>query len=123
MADTGRAEDWLLSLAQRHRLSPTQRQIVQRMLGMFPGVAFLSTIEIAERTGVSQPTVTRLATALGFAGFPEFRAALREVVVEISPAPDRQSVPAVDQEIANLESLKRTLDGDRMREAVRLLAG
>ncbi|WP_433385503.1 MurR/RpiR family transcriptional regulator [Actinoplanes sp. CA-142083] len=118
-----RAEDWLLTLAQRHRLSPTQRQIVQRMLGMFPDVAFLSTIEIAERTGVSQPTVTRLATALGFAGFPEFRAALRDVVVGVSPAPERQSVPAIEQEMANLESLKRVLDGDRMREAVRLLAG
>lgn len=127
--DTGRAEDWLLTLAQRHRLSPTQRQIVQGMLGMFPDVAFLSTIEIAERTGVSQPTVTRLATALGFAGFPEFRAALRDVVVGLAPSPSTPAspspsgAPAVDQEMANLESLKRVLDGDRMREAVRLLAG
>lgn len=122
--DTGRAEDWLLDLAQRHRLSPTQRQIVQRMLGMFPDVAFLSTIEIAEQTGVSQPTVTRLATALGFAGFPEFRAALREAVLSGRPGPstpDRHS--AIDQERSNLEALKRVVDGDRMREAVRLLAG
>src|SRR3954452_14700483 len=122
MVDTARAEDWLLSLAQQHRLSPAQRQIVQRMLGMFPDVAFLSTIEIAERTGVSQPTVTRLAAALGFAGFPEFRAALRDVVVGVTPAPSVPGVPAVDQEIANLESLKRMLDGDRMRAAVPLLA-
>ncbi|WP_083971333.1 MurR/RpiR family transcriptional regulator [Actinoplanes awajinensis] len=79
------AVDWLLNLAQAHRLSPAQRQIVRRMLGMFPDVAFLSTIEIAERTGVSQPTVTRLATALGFAGFPEFRAALRDAVLARIP--------------------------------------
>jgi len=123
MVDTARAEDWLLALAQQHRLSPAQRQIVQRMLGMFPDVAFLSTIEIAERTGVSQPTVTRLATALGFAGFPEFRAALRDVVVGVTPAPDIPGMPAIDQEIANLESLTRVLDGDRMGAAVELLAG
>ncbi|XVV16784.1 MurR/RpiR family transcriptional regulator [Actinoplanes sp. CA-131856] len=79
--DIGQAEDWLLDLARRHRLSPSQRQIVQRMLGMFPDVAFLSTIEISKRAGVSQPTVTRLATALGFAGYPDFRAALRAVVL------------------------------------------
>ncbi|MFF5290152.1 MurR/RpiR family transcriptional regulator [Paractinoplanes globisporus] len=121
--DTGHAEDWLLSLAQRHRLSPAQRQIVRRMLGMFPDVAFLSTIEIAERTGVSQPTVTRLATALGFAGFPEFRAALRDVVVGAAPSPAVPGIPAVELEIANLESLRRVLGGDPMREAVRLLAG
>src|SRR4051812_1826197 len=122
MAHDG-AGDWLLELAQAHRLSPAQRQIVQRMLGMFPDVAFLSTIEIAERTGVSQPTVTRLPAALGFAGFPEFRAALRDVVVGVTPAPSLPGVPAVDQEIANLESLKRMLDGDRLDAAVGLLAG
>lgn len=119
--DTGRAEDWLLDLAQRRRLSPTQRQIVQRMLGMFPEVAFLSTIEIAERTGVSQPTVTRLATALGFAGYPEFRAAMRQVVLSRDgDIPDRHS--AVDLEVANLAALKRVLDADPMTSAVRLLA-
>ncbi|BCY09931.1 MurR/RpiR family transcriptional regulator [Actinoplanes sp. L3-i22] len=127
MAHDG-AEQWLLELAQAHRLSPAQRQIVQRMLGMFPDVAFLSTIEIAERTGVSQPTVTRLATALGFAGFPEFRAALRDAVLAGIPnqrGHHRQDagLAAIDQERANLESLKRVVAGDPMDRAVRLLAG
>ncbi|BBH70972.1 transcriptional regulator [Actinoplanes sp. OR16] len=123
-------EDWLVNLAQQHRLSPTQRQVVQRMLGMFPEVAFLSTIEIAELAGVSQPTVTRLATALGFAGFPEFRSALREAVLAVVPAPrtpPRRSpvaaISAIDQECANLGSLRREVGGDRMAAAVRLLAG
>ncbi|GLY08415.1 MULTISPECIES: MurR/RpiR family transcriptional regulator [Actinoplanes] len=117
--DTQRAESWLLDLAQRHRLSPTQRQIVQRMLGMFPDVAFLSTIEIAEQAGVSQPTVTRLATALGFAGFPEFRTALRHAV--LSGTTDRDDAGerrAVDQERDNLDSLKRV----RLTDAVQALA-
>ncbi|GAA0566313.1 MurR/RpiR family transcriptional regulator [Paractinoplanes ferrugineus] len=118
-----RAEDWLLDLARRHRLSPTQRQIVQRMLGMFPDVAFESTSEIAERTGVSQPTVTRLAVALGFAGFAEFRAALRAAVLDSRPGGRPVRSTAVDREIANLDGLRAELAGDRMREAVRLLAG
>ncbi|MFG1994166.1 MurR/RpiR family transcriptional regulator [Actinoplanes sp. NPDC048988] len=116
--DIGQAEDWLLDLARRHRLSPSQRQIVQRMLGMFPDVAFLSTIEISKRAGVSQPTVTRLATALGFTGYPEFRAALREVVLSPSTA-GRAAVPvpgarlpfprhsAFDQESSNVAGLTR----------------
>ena len=119
--DSGRAQDWLLELAQRHRLSPTQRQIVQRMLGMFPDVAFLSTIEIAEQAGVSQPTVTRLATALGFAGYPEFRGALREVVLSHQGG---RAVPhsAVDLEIDNLAAVRRELDTPRMASAVELLS-
>lgn len=122
------AGEWLLELARAHRLSPAQRQIVQRMLGMFPDVAFLSTIEIADRAGVSQPTVTRLATALGFAGFGEFRAALRDAVLADIPeqrSPGRQDagVSAIDQERANLESLRRVVGGDPMAKAVDLLAG
>ncbi|MEU4692978.1 MurR/RpiR family transcriptional regulator [Actinoplanes sp. NPDC023714] len=126
-------EDWLVNLARQHRLSPTQRQIVQRMIGMFPEVAFLSTIEIAEQAGVSQPSVTRLATALGFAGFPEFRSALREAVLAGVPSPrsapdhhpDRlhPGIAAIEQECANLGSLRREVTGDRMAAAVRLLAG
>ncbi|GAA2861099.1 hypothetical protein Acy02nite_57520 [Actinoplanes cyaneus] len=127
MARDGAAE-WLLDLARAHRLSPAQRQIVQRMLGLFPDVAFLSTIEIAERAGVSQPTVTRLAAALGFAGFGEFRAALRDAVLaglpeQRSPARQEAGVAAIDQERTNLESLKRVVTGDPMSRAVRLLAG
>lgn len=127
-SDHGRAADWLVEVAQRHRLSPTQRQLVQRMLGMFPNVAFLSTVEIAERAGVSQPTVARLAAALGFAGFPEFRAALRQVVLASPPAertapdPHDAGVLAIEQERANLTSLRWVIDSDRMGEAVRLLA-
>ena len=124
---TARAEEWLSDLARRRRLSPTQRRVVHRMLGMFPEVAFLSTVEIAGRTGVSQPTVTRLATALGFAGFPEFRAALREAVLAGNaggPGADRLApADAVEQERANLETVRRVVGGDRTGEAVRLLAG
>jgi DNA-binding MurR/RpiR family transcriptional regulator len=121
--DGARADEWLLEVAQRHRLSPTQRQIVQRMLGLFPDVAFLSTSEIAERTGVSQPTVTRLALALGYAGFPEFRAALRAAVLARPETPAPARLGAAGQERSHLETLDRVIDSDRMREAVRLLAG
>ncbi|MEV6347567.1 MurR/RpiR family transcriptional regulator [Actinoplanes sp. NPDC051851] len=124
--DDDRAQEWLLSRAQRHRLSPTQRQIVQRMLGMFPDVAFLSTIEIAEQTGVSQPTVTRLATALGFAGFPEFRTAMREAVLASVPdqrVPASEKQDAIDQEQANVGTLKRVVSGAPMTAAVTALSG
>ena len=94
---------------------------------MFPGVAFLSTSEIAERAGVSQPTVTRLATALGFAGFPQFRTAMRDAVLArpADPAVARRpdaAASAIERERANLEHLRRTAGGEQMAQAVRLLA-
>lgn len=117
------AEDWLVARARGRPLSPSQRRTVHRMLGMFPDVAFRSASEIAERTGVSQPTVTRLAIALGFAGFAEFRAALRAAVLDGRPGAPPAGPAAVDREIANLGTLRGELGGDRMRTAVALLAG
>lgn len=122
-----RAQAWLLSLIQEHRLSPTQRRVVQYMLDSLPDVAFASTSEIADAAGVSQPTVTRLAAALGFAGYPEFRAAIRDVVLtqpnnpRAKPEHDLPASPVM-AESQNLLALERTLSGENMQRAVDLLA-
>lgn len=76
---------WLIDLVHEHRLSPTQRRVVQHMLDSLPQVAFASTIDMAEAAGVSQPTVTRIATALGFSGYAEFRNAARDAVLTATP--------------------------------------
>nr|BFF15123.1 hypothetical protein GCM10025699_64260 [Microbacterium flavescens] len=78
---------WLIGLVHEHRLSPTQRRVVQHMLDSMPQVAFASTIDMAEAAGVSQPTVTRIATALGFSGYAEFRNAARDAVLSATPPP------------------------------------
>lgn len=121
------AEKWLLDLAHAHRLSPTQRRVVQHMIDSLPEVAFASTVELAEAAGVSQPTVTRIASALGFAGYPEFRAAVRDVVLtpmghEASPAVETSTRSALVSERGNLRTLEEVLAGDQMRAAVDLLA-
>ena len=78
----------LLELFNARRLSPAQRRIAQYFLDN-ADAAFLSSTELAERTGVSQPSVIRFATALGFSGYPDLRRSLRRVVLEAAPeAPD-----------------------------------
>ncbi|MEV7965271.1 MurR/RpiR family transcriptional regulator [Sphaerisporangium sp. NPDC088356] len=73
--------DGLERLVQGRRLSPVQRRIAQYLGEHLPEAIFLSSVELAERAGVSQPSVTRFAMALGFAGYPELRQALRPLVV------------------------------------------
>lgn len=102
-----RTEAWLLDLVHTRRLSPTQRRVVQTMLDSMPDVAFMSTVDVAELAGVSQPTVVRLASALGFAGYPEFRAAVRRLAlsaVEPVDVPERRSalVTALAAEQSNI---------------------
>lgn len=125
-AGTAQAQAWILDLARQQRLSPTQRRVVQCMVDTLPDVAFLSTVEIAERAGVSQPTVTRLASVLGFSAYSDFRAAVREVVlagapvVEDTARPDPR-VTAVEEERSNLDSLRETVRSEQMDAAVRIL--
>lgn len=97
------------------------------MLDSLPDVAFMSSGDVAERAGVSQPTVVRLASALGYTGYPEFRAAIRSIALcgDAPPAtPERAGVvtTALLAEQANIAALERTLDSDRAAHAVELLS-
>jgi DNA-binding MurR/RpiR family transcriptional regulator len=72
----------LLTLLGGRRLSPAQRRIAQYLLDHMPDSAFLSSVALAQRAGVSQPSVTRFAAALGFSGYPALREALRMIALD-----------------------------------------
>jgi DNA-binding MurR/RpiR family transcriptional regulator len=67
-------------LFQGARLTPTQRRIAHSLVQHAPSAAYLSAAEVADLAGVSQPSVTRFAMALGFAGYPALRRELRALV-------------------------------------------
>ncbi|HEX2765755.1 MAG TPA: MurR/RpiR family transcriptional regulator [Candidatus Limnocylindria bacterium] len=57
-------------------LSEGQRRVARMLLDEPARVALLSTAALGERAGVSDSTVIRLASALGYSGYPELRAAI-----------------------------------------------
>lgn len=67
------------------RLTPVQRRIAAHIVEQGSQAAFSSSVELAEQVGVSQPSVTRLATALGYQGFAELQRAIQAVVIEQPP--------------------------------------
>src|SRR4028118_2001930 len=69
----------LPGLFEGGRLSPTQRRVARYVADHPREAPFLSSVELASRAGVSQPTVTRLAVALGYGGYGEFQRDLRRV--------------------------------------------
>ncbi|HYN93431.1 MAG TPA: MurR/RpiR family transcriptional regulator [Pilimelia sp.] len=71
------ATERILDLFQGARLTPTQRRIAHSLVQHAPAAAYLSAAEVAELAGVSQPSVTRFAMALGYAGYPALRRELR----------------------------------------------
>lgn len=104
----------LREIFRGHRLSPAQRRIARFLLEHSDEAVFLTSIDIAERVGVSQPSVTRFAFALGFEGFPEFRAELRSSARTFSGRPvgaaARNPIQTlVDSEIRDLELLRDSL--------------
>ncbi|MFF0560695.1 MurR/RpiR family transcriptional regulator [Streptomyces sp. NPDC020472] len=116
----------LQALFEGHRLTPTQRRIAHCMVRRAGDVPFLSSVELAELAGVSQPSVTRFAVALGFDGYPALRKHLREsmpaAAEEASGLNEYQQ--AVLAEIENLQHLAGLLaDPAPVERAGRLLAG
>jgi DNA-binding MurR/RpiR family transcriptional regulator len=116
----------LMRLFDGHRLTPTQRRIAHCLVRRAADAPFLSSVEVAELAGVSQPSVTRFAVALGFDGYPALRRHLREV----APAPQAERSErhneyqqAVDDEMENLRQLRALLaDPEPVARAGRLLA-
>ncbi|OII63534.1 transcriptional regulator [Streptomyces sp. CC53] len=113
-----------------HRLSPGQRRIAQYLVDHLTEAAFLSITDLAERVGVSQPSVTRFAGALGYSGFPALREALQPIALSaLAGAQDTREArrnelqAAIDTEIENLENLRRALgDPSRVLQLGRELA-
>ncbi|MCX5008009.1 MurR/RpiR family transcriptional regulator [Streptomyces sp. NBC_00638] len=97
------------------RLSPGQRRIAQYLIEHITEAAFLSITDLAERVGVSQPSVTRFAAAVGFSGYPALRETLQAIALStLGSAPgtpaevtSNELQAAVDAEIENLENLRR----------------
>lgn len=116
----------LQQLFEGHRLTPTQRRIAHSMVRRAADVPFLSSVELAELAGVSQPSVTRFAVALGFDGYPALRRHLREVAPAESEAGQdeyNEYQQAVHAEIENLRHLAELLaDPSPVERAGRLLA-
>ncbi|MEU9860149.1 MurR/RpiR family transcriptional regulator [Streptomyces sp. NPDC047971] len=130
-ADAASPAERVRSLFGSHRLSPAQRRIAQFLIDHLTEAAFLSITELAERVGVSQPSVTRFASSLGFSGYPALREALQPIALSAvagTPGEGEGSLSnelqsAVDAEIENLTALRRVLaDPDQILEIGRELA-
>ena len=109
-------------LFQGVRLTPTQRRIAHSLVQHAETAAYLSAAEVADLAGVSQPSVTRFAMALGYAGYPALRRELRTLVDTRVTGEANEMQRAVAGEAALLERLRDQLDDlSPVREAAGLL--
>lgn len=105
MAATGRASssgDGLHDIqsaiaANYDRLTAGQRKVIDRMLADTRYAAVTSAPGLAAEVGVSESTITRAAQALGFSGYPDLQARLRD-----------QFVGTVNERVTNISGLAET---------------
>ncbi|MFP8961127.1 MurR/RpiR family transcriptional regulator [Streptomyces nanhaiensis] len=90
-ADTaGRTAPGGVAESIRRRLgecTPAERKVARVLLAAYPSAGFETVARVAERAGVSAPTVIRFAHRLGYRGFPDFQRALRDELEQREASP------------------------------------
>lgn len=113
-------------------LRKSERAVAELVLAEPGAVLYMAISEIAERVGVSQPTVARFAHAMGFSGYREFKLRLAQSLAsgvpyvhqDVGPKDKLDTVaPKVfDRTISALLSVRNHLDPAQLEKAVQLLA-
>jgi DNA-binding MurR/RpiR family transcriptional regulator len=115
------------------RLSRTQRRVIDHLLRDARYAAVVSGPELAKALGVSESTVTRAAQALGFAGYPDLQAHLREVFVsgvtkrvaaalaDLGDAPVDAGVRVMLEDAESIRQTAEDLDAKDLDAAITIL--
>ena len=111
-------------------LSDKKKQVAKYIVDNHIETAFLTAAELARRSSVSEPTVIRLATDLGYSGFPEMRAALQDKVQSKLTTLSRlkeshrfkaSTNPAVQSLVTDMKNLQNTLHNLNVRTLNRVV--
>ncbi len=110
----------VLELIRSTPLSEKKRQTAKYILDNSTEAAFLTAAELARRASVSEPTVIRLATDLGFSGYPELQAALQDKLqvrlttvhrLEGSHRYANSKSPVIQSLLTDMTNFEATLEG------------
>lgn len=93
-------------------LSDGQRVVAEYVLGSYQKAAFMTARALGQAAGVSESTVVRLASALGYSGYPEFQRALQDILVSQLSTVDRLAGSATTLAETADHPLVRILQGD-----------
>lgn len=114
--------------------TPAERRVGRALLAGYPGSGLVSASRLAKAAGTSTPTVLRLIGRLGYSGYPEFQARLRDEVSRPlgSPAertgahpggaPEHTFARMVAERIELLEALTASVPPGEFERAVELLS-
>ncbi len=92
---------------KKSKASKSHRKIADFILTHYEKAAYLTAAKLGESVGISESTVVRFASELGFEGYPDFQRALQEAM--------RNRLTAVQRIEVTLDRLK---DGEVLRKVL-----
>ncbi|MFV0497989.1 MAG: MurR/RpiR family transcriptional regulator [Candidatus Fimivivens sp.] len=121
--------------AQLPDLSKTHRKIAEYMLKSYDKAIFLTSLKVAQKSGVSESSVIRFATTLGYSGYAQLQHELQEMlkqqlsltqrltdIVEVAETEHDILDTVVNKNIEGIKKLRHTIDPTAFRDATELLA-
>lgn len=90
--------------------SKSHKKIADYILNNYDKAAFMTAAKLGAATDISESTVVRFATHLGFDGYPEFQSALLENIKNKLTAAERMDVTA--DQLKEEDILQKVMTGD-----------
>lgn len=92
------------------KLSKGHKKLVQYITDNYDKAAFMTASKLGETVGVSESTVVRFATEIGFKGYPELQKELQRMIKSKLTAVQRMEVSS--NLIGEQDAIKKVLNGD-----------
>lgn len=114
-----------------NEMSKSQRKIALYILSNTESVPFFNVGQLAQMVGVSEATVVRFATFLGYEGYPEFQRAMQEAVKkqlttverlklsdDVYDKEDKAIYEMFNEDVQRIQMMAEQLDLAKFHEAV-----
>ena len=90
--------------------SKGQKKIADYVISQYDKAAYITAAKLGKEVNVSESTVVRFAVALGYEGFPELQAALREIIKNKLTSLQRFEI--ITGKMEDEDILSKTMSGD-----------
>lgn len=115
------------------RLSKSHRKLAAFISEHYDTAVFMTAARLAGVVGISESTVVRFATALGYEGYPEMQATLREIVrhrltnaqrfqLSEDMSIEESATMALNSDLRNIRTTLEQLDMPAFRQVVQTLS-
>ena len=92
------------------KFSKSQRRIAEYITQHYDRAAFMTAAKLGRVVNVSESTVVRFASELGYEGYPEFQRALREIVKNRLASVQRMELTS--SKIGDSDVLQKVIQSD-----------